>query len=313
MPKADVRPARRVERVITCSLLQKPTGLRILVETLSEHSRHPGYMSTGYPTSDISGSTALCCAALWSKREVKAWRTLGGWLTVGDPLVVEAVARAGFDVVGLDLQHGGFGLQEASRVLQVLDLVGVASIVRLSSEELGSMPRYLDFGRVRGDGCDGGRSETAERAIRLARYQPDGDRSEGGRRFGLVPDDRADPAAPRVWAMIETPAPDLESVDAIARRAGPARASRRAGGPRTGARRAWIGEAPACGLVRRRRARACRDPCAWARGMHVRGRWGRGGVVVRGRLRPRDPVQRSRPPARRHAPRDPGAAGGTAA
>ena len=142
-------------------------------------------------------------------------RTLGGWLSVGDPLVVEAVARAGFDVVGLDLQHGGVGLQEASRVLQVLDLVGVPSIVRLSSEELGSMPRYLDFGAAEAMVATVDAPETAQRAIRLARYQPDGDRSEGGRRFGLVPDDRAAQPPPRVWAMIETLA-GLESVEAIA-------------------------------------------------------------------------------------------------
>jgi len=142
-------------------------------------------------------------------------RTLGGWLTVGDPLVVEAVARAGFDVVGLDLQHGGFGLQEASRVLQVLDLVGVAAIVRLSSEELGSLPRYLDFGASEAMVATVDDPETARRAIRLARYQPVGDRSEGGHRFGLVPDDRDAQPPPRVWAMIETLA-GLEAVEAIA-------------------------------------------------------------------------------------------------
>lgn len=141
---------------------------------------------------------------------------LGGWLSTGDPLVAEAVARAGFDFVGLDLQHGGYGLVEAARTLQIIDLVGVPSLVRLSSEELGTVPRYLDFGAtaVMVATVDG--PDIAERAVRLTRHQPDGDRSDGGsRRFSLAPAGGPGTGV-QVWTMIETRA-GLEAVEDIAR------------------------------------------------------------------------------------------------
>lgn len=141
---------------------------------------------------------------------------LGGWAASSDPIVVERLARSGFDFVGLDLQHGQFGLMEAARALQVLSLVGVDGYVRLSSLELATLPRYLDFG-ARGivvanvDDVD-----TARRAVQLSRFQPDGDRSFAGARFELV-DHPADVATvrPEIWVMIETKA-GLEDCEAIA-------------------------------------------------------------------------------------------------
>ena len=62
--------------------------------------------------------------------------TIGLWLSMPEPLVVEAAARAGPDWVGLDLQHGAWDLGTAFRGIQLLDALGTAALVRVSEQEL---------------------------------------------------------------------------------------------------------------------------------------------------------------------------------
>jgi 4-hydroxy-2-oxoheptanedioate aldolase len=133
--------------------------------------------------------------------------SFGGWAASSDPIVVERLARSGFDFVGLDLQHGQFGLMEAARALQVLTLLGVEGYVRMPSLELATLPRYLDFGARGIVVANVDDAETARRAIDLSRFQPDGSRSFAGARFELV-EHPADVSTvrPAIWMMIETKA-----------------------------------------------------------------------------------------------------------
>ncbi len=129
---------------------------------------------------------------------------LGGWLSMTDPLIVEAAGRAGFDWVGIDLQHGAWDLGSAFRGIQLLDLLGVPVLVRVAEDELQIIPHVLD------QGASGivvamtsGPASVAD-AIARARYQPEGRRSYGGQRYGL----RAEPRdlstiRPSVYAMVE--------------------------------------------------------------------------------------------------------------
>lgn len=139
---------------------------------------------------------------------------IGGWASLADSLVVEALGRVGFDFVGLDLQHGEFGQRDAAHALQILALLGTPSLVRLSSEELPLIPHLLDYGADEVMVATVDDPATLARAIALTRYQPVGIRSDGGSRFGLGPP--LDPSVrARVWAMIET-RPGLAAVEAIA-------------------------------------------------------------------------------------------------
>ena len=130
---------------------------------------------------------------------------LGGWLSMTEPLIVEAAGRAGFDWVGLDLQHGAWDLGAAIRGIQLLDLMNVPVLVRIAEDELHIIPHVLD------QGASGvvvamtsGPASVAD-AISRARYHPEGRRSYGGQRYGL----RAEPAdlstlQPAIYAMVET-------------------------------------------------------------------------------------------------------------
>jgi len=141
---------------------------------------------------------------------------LGGWLSIADPIVAEAAGRAGFDWVGIDLQHGAWDVGSAARGVQLLDLVGVPVLARVAEEELPLIPHALDQGASGIIVAMASSAETMAAAIRRARYHPEGLRSYGGQRYGMrgEPDDAAT-IRPAVYAMIETKEA-LDRIEAIA-------------------------------------------------------------------------------------------------
>jgi 4-hydroxy-2-oxoheptanedioate aldolase len=140
----------------------------------------------------------------------------GTWSMLPDPIAVEALGRSGADFVGLDAQHGAHGFESLARAIQLLDTLGVEALVRLSELELALIPRVLDLGASGVIVAMVEAPETAARAVELARYQPEGTRSYGGRRFGLSPEpDDLREARPAVWAMVETAAA-VQRLDEIA-------------------------------------------------------------------------------------------------
>jgi 4-hydroxy-2-oxoheptanedioate aldolase len=133
---------------------------------------------------------------------------------------VESLGRAGFDFVGLDVQHGTFDFDSGARAVQLLDVMGIATYFRLSEADLSLAPRLLDFGARGVIAATVSNVETAERAVSLARYQPEGMRSYGSQRFGMRPEPPSPmDVRPEVWVMIETLA-GAANVAAIARTTG---------------------------------------------------------------------------------------------
>src|SRR5262245_17376572 len=118
--------------------------------------------------------------------------SIGLWLSMPEPLVAEAAARARRDWVGLDLQHGAWGLGTAFRGIQLPDALGVPALVRVSEQELELIPRLLDHGAAGVVVAMASSAALAAEAVRRARYQPEGVRSFGGQRYGL----RAAPTKP---------------------------------------------------------------------------------------------------------------------
>jgi 4-hydroxy-2-oxoheptanedioate aldolase len=129
---------------------------------------------------------------------------IGLWLSLPEPLVVEAAARARPDWVGIDLQHGAWDLGTAFRGIQLLDALGTAALVRVSEQELELIPRVLDHGASGVVLAMASSAALVEEAVRRARYQPDGVRSFGGQRYGLRPAPGEVAAIrPHVYPMIE--------------------------------------------------------------------------------------------------------------
>jgi 4-hydroxy-2-oxoheptanedioate aldolase len=136
--------------------------------------------------------------------QLVASHRVGAWLMIPDPLVVEAAGRAGFDWVGLDLQHGAWDLGLAFRGIQLLDALGVPALIRVSEEDLQLIPRVLDHGASGIVIAMVSGPEIVAEAIDRARYAPQGHRSYGGQRYGMRPEpaDVAD-VRPGIYAMLE--------------------------------------------------------------------------------------------------------------
>ena len=57
--------------------------------------------------------------------------TLGSWIQMPDPFSAEIMARAGFDWLAIDLEHGFINLDGAFRLIQTIDNAGALPLVRL--------------------------------------------------------------------------------------------------------------------------------------------------------------------------------------
>ena len=100
--------------------------------------------------------------------------TFGTFLNIGSPISSELCARAGFDWVILDLEHGAATESELLANLYAIESTGVTAIVRPASGERLRIGRALDFGAA---GIMVPRVETAAEAaeaVSFLRWPPDG-------------------------------------------------------------------------------------------------------------------------------------------
>jgi 4-hydroxy-2-oxoheptanedioate aldolase len=141
--------------------------------------------------------------------------SIGGWMMLPSLEIVEAIARADYDFVGFDLQHGAHDFRFALNALQLIDVLGLPSVVRIQPSELFLLARLADYG-VTGvviAMCDS--PALAAQAISAARYQPHGTRSYAGQRYGMRTEkENLAEEGPEIYAMIETRGA-LDNIDEI--------------------------------------------------------------------------------------------------
>ena len=113
-------------------------------------------------------------------------KAVNGWCSVPSPVTAEMVARAGFDTVSVDLQHGLTDYQTALSMLQAVDGLGLPTLCRVPWNEPGIIMKALDAGFT-GIICPmvNTRAE-AERFAGACRYAPAGYRSFGPTRAAQV-------------------------------------------------------------------------------------------------------------------------------
>lgn len=128
----------------------------------------------------------------------------GGWITGPTALGPEEFARAGYDYVGIDTQHGYLDDAGAARLIRRLACTDIATLVRLPDAAPAPIGRVLDAGA---DGVIIALVESAEQAaqaVAATRYPPAGVRSYGPLRPDLGTDPAALAARAGVYVMIET-------------------------------------------------------------------------------------------------------------
>jgi 4-hydroxy-2-oxoheptanedioate aldolase len=130
----------------------------------------------------------------------------GGWVTGPTLIGPEEFARAGYDYVGFDAQHGYLDDADIAGILRRLEHVPIATAVRLPNADAAPIGRVLDAGA---DAVIIAMIESADQAaaaVAATRYQPAGIRSFGPLRASLGYDPAAHESRVSVFAMIETAA-----------------------------------------------------------------------------------------------------------
>ncbi len=104
---------------------------------------------------------------------------LGSWITMGHPAIAEILARAGFDWLVVDLEHSTISVEQAGELIRVIDLCGVAPLVRLTSNHPDQIKRVMDAGAHGIVVPMVNSTAEAVRAVAATRYGPRGIRGVG--------------------------------------------------------------------------------------------------------------------------------------
>ena len=143
-------------------------------------------------------------------------KAVNGWCGIPSTVTAELMARAGFDMLTIDMQHGLVDFQITLEMLQVMAVSPAPKIVRIPWNEPGIAMKVLDAGAT-GIICPMINTAAEARAlVEATRYAPLGARSYGPLRVGsLYPDyvQRSNELV-QIFAMIET-AEALANRDAI--------------------------------------------------------------------------------------------------
>ncbi len=113
--------------------------------------------------------------ALWAQKSC----IYGAWLSIPDSNTAETAARAGFDYICIDVQHGLMDYQAALHMLQVLDLGTALPIVRVLNNDPGLLGKFLDAGAAAVILPMINSPAEARDAVAACRYAPGGYRSFG--------------------------------------------------------------------------------------------------------------------------------------
>ena len=129
-------------------------------------------------------------------------RTMGIWLTLGNPFVAELLGRLGFDWVVIDKQHGSIEWSDVGPAIQAIELGGSTALVRVEWNSPDLIMRALDLGAAGVIVPMVSTADDARRAAEAARYPPRGIRSFGPTRNYYSAD--AEQIEPACIVMIET-------------------------------------------------------------------------------------------------------------
>lgn len=114
--------------------------------------------------------------------------TIGSWVTIGHPAVVDIMASAGFEWLVIDIEHTSIDLTTTHNLIATIQANGMKALVRVSKNEEVVIKRVLDMG------ADGivvpmiKSKEDALEAIDYAKYPPVGKRGVGlfrAQKYGL--------------------------------------------------------------------------------------------------------------------------------
>lgn len=139
--------------------------------------------------------------------------SLGTWIQIGHPAVVEILARQKYDWICVDLEHGVIDLESAADLFRVIENYGKVPVARIPLNDPIWIHRILDAG-ARGLIVPMIKSAAeAKSAIRESKYPPIGDRGFGysrANKYGASFDEYIKSANDDIAIILQ-----IEHIDAI--------------------------------------------------------------------------------------------------
>lgn len=104
---------------------------------------------------------------------------VGSWVTLSSPSVSEIMARAGFDWLAIDTEHGVMDTEVAQAHIQAMSATDTIALIRVAGNDPVLIKRALDTGACGVVVPLVGSGKEAEAAVRAAKYPPKGIRGIG--------------------------------------------------------------------------------------------------------------------------------------
>jgi 4-hydroxy-2-oxoheptanedioate aldolase len=120
------------------------------------------------------------------KSRLTSAKSVNGWCALPSPVTAEIMARQGFDLMTVDLQHGLIDYPMALTILQAIQALPAPVMARVPWNEPGIIAKCLDAGFAGLISPMINTAEDAQRLVQATRYAPLGSRSFGPTRANLV-------------------------------------------------------------------------------------------------------------------------------
>jgi 2-keto-3-deoxy-L-rhamnonate aldolase RhmA len=134
-------------------------------------------------------------------------RSIGCWCQIAHPAIAEILARAGFDWIAADCEHGEFETGDIGPFVRAVRQFDCTPLVRVRENATLPIRRALDLGAAGVIVPLVHTPEDARRAVRAAQYPPEGVRGFAWHRannWGVDFDSYARDFEPMVFVMIES-------------------------------------------------------------------------------------------------------------
>src|SRR3984893_10733928 len=131
--------------------------------------------ATGYPTARGATVRPNKIKQMWRDKKCVTM----GWLSVSHGFTAEVMARQGFDVLCVDMQHGTTDMADVLPMLQAISQTDTVPVVRVPWNDPATIMKALDLGAYGILVPLINTAEDAAKAVAACRYPPVGMRSSG--------------------------------------------------------------------------------------------------------------------------------------
>ena len=139
-----------------------------------------GFELPGYELPDNELERTLAIRNRVKRMLQEGKKTAGAWLQIASPITAEIMARAGFDWLLIDMEHGPTDILTLISLLQAMNGTAVTPLVRAPWNDFVVIKRILDAGVCGLLVPYVNTGEEAQAAVRSCRYPPQGIRGVAG-------------------------------------------------------------------------------------------------------------------------------------